>query len=121
MLDEEVVFGAEVQVLAPGTIDAGLFEADLSAAALLAELEQVSAQLGDFLTTEPALDITSWSDDATGMMRAENGMYNTTVRGGGVAAGGVVGRKAAAQGLWLRACMHACLRPFFPVRRAACT
>lgn len=87
---EEVTtaFAGDVEVMAPGAVDAGLFEADASAAALLAELESVSAQLGSFLDAEPAgLDLAAaaaaWAgdDDGTsGMTQAENGMFNTTVR-----------------------------------------
>jgi hypothetical protein len=83
---EEVVFGTAVEVLAPGAVDAGLFEADTSAAALLAELEAASAQLGDFLTTGAPLDLGAagtWAGEQAGagsMLPGENGMYNTTVR-----------------------------------------
>lgn len=69
------------EVLAPGAVDAGMFEADASAQALLAELEQVSAQLGDVLDAPPAAGQLDLASDAGGgdMLRGEHGMFSTTV------------------------------------------
>ncbi|KIY93103.1 hypothetical protein MNEG_14860 [Monoraphidium neglectum] len=78
----EEVLGAEVEVLAPGAVDAGLFEADLSAQALVDELEAVSAQLAQALDALPAvgaadLGLAGWSDGGVGgdMQRGDDGMY----------------------------------------------
>ena len=81
---EEVV-GTEVEVMAPGAVDAGLFEADLSATALLAQLEEWTEKLGDVLDAPPAAGTLAGlaAKDAAGdMTRGEHGMFNTNVRGG---------------------------------------
>ena len=103
-IGEEQAFGRDVEVMPAGSVDAALFEADCSGAALLAQLEEASALLGDFLDADAPLPMPAFPDSSSsGMKRTPNGMYTPTVR-----------RRLAAQGgrraCVARACMDASRR-----------